>query len=583
MKILVITYEYSTEGGGLSYSCLQFRNLLEEMGHDVSVLSSRVNEELVIHGGYNRNLGKDLAYEAKMKQDVLENKKLQLLIAFGGGFNAYYAALFAKKCNIPLWIMFRGSDGNLAKWSSETCYQTNYAVNIAQRIVCLSKELADNLKLTTSRVNNIDVIPNYAIRLVSQVKSLPKKYLHVGCGAAHINEKKGISNLIELVASYNKKYEEKMQLDIVGNIDSDVLEQYQYKTNAYGVQSYVNFINGKTRNEFHEIQQTWDLYIQTSVCEGMGNSVTDSMSMGVPIMISNTGFIAEFANQHFPQMVFSSSSPDIMSNEIHAVISNESSHCCYTNLYDLFFEAVSVDRVKKMWSNLLDKNKAYNIIPEPDSVISVSLHDIAGDVHDNITTPIDVFRQFCKDVNNAGFSLCSMQDYMALEAKDRKRHIVCTFDDGYVGLLQNAMPIMQQYGFTATVFVCTDYIGQLNNWNYKDKKKRLHMSFEELTELHKHGWEIGSHGVTHRSLLRLNDEEIIYELSVSKRILEEKFGSIISYAYPYGDYSDFIMEFVKRYYTNAFLLTQGGVFLAVDSLRIHRYYISEIYKIIGRL
>ena len=227
--------------------------------------------------------------------------------------------------------------------------------------------------------------------------------------------------------------------------------------------------------------------------------------------------------------------------------------------------------------------KACDIIPEPDSIVSVSLHDVDGDEHDNITTPTKVFQKFCEDVNHMGFALCSMRDYLALETKDRKRHIVCTFDDGYVGLLQNAMPIMQQYGFTATVFVCTDYIGQPNDWNYKDKKKRLHMSFEELTELQEHGWEIGSHGVTHRSLLRLNDEEIIYELSESKRILEEKFGPIISYAYPYGDYSNYIMELVNRYYTNAFLLTQGGVFLAVDSLRIHRYYISEIYKIIGRL
>ena len=372
-------------------------------------------------------------------------------------------------------------------------------------------------------------------------------------------------------------------MDIVGDIDPDVLVQYQYKTNACGVQSYINFISGKTRDEFRKIQKTWDLYIQTSVCEGMGNSVTDSMSLGIPVMISNTGFIAEFANKHYPQMVFSSTSPDIMSDEIHAILNKESSHRKYSNLYDLFFDAVSVNRVKKMWLNLFTSVKAYDIIPEPDSIISVSLHDIAGEEHDNITTPIEVFHKFCEDVSHKGFSLCSMRDYLALETKDRKRYIVCTFDDGYVGLLLNAMPIMQQYGFTATVFVCTDYIGQPNDWNYKDKKKRLHMSFEELTELQKHGWEIGSHGVTHRSLLRLNDEEIIYELSESKRILEGKYGPIISYAYPYGDYSNYIMELVNRYYTNAFLLTQGGVFLAVDSLRIHRYYISEIYKIIGRL
>lgn len=583
MNISILTNEYSTEGGGLSYSCLQFHHLLKEMGHEVSILSSRVNEELVIHGGYNKNLGRDLAYEAKMKKDVLDYGASQLFIAFGGGFNAYYAALLANKCNIPLWIMFRGSDGNIAKWNAETCIQTNFAVNVAERIVCLSKELADNIKLINSRVKKIDIIPNFANRLVNCVKIISPKHLHVGCGASHINEKKGISELIELVASYKNKYDEKILLDVVGDIDSDVLEQYQYRAKVNGVQSCINFIGKKNREEFRTIQKTWDLYIQTSVCEGMGNSVTDSMSMGIPVVISNTGFIAEFAKNRFPQMVFSSTSPDIMSDEIHALISNENSHCEYTNLYDAFFEAVSFDHVKEMWSNLLDKNKTHDIVPEPDSIVSVSLHDIDGDLHDNITTPIEVFRKFCDDVYNQGFSLCSMRDYLALETRERKHHIVCTFDDGYVGLLRNAMPIMQLYGFTATVFVCTDYIGQSNDWNFKDKKKRVHMSFEELAELQDHGWEIGSHGVTHRSLLRLNDEEIINELSESKRILEEKVGSIISYAYPYGDYSDFIMNIVKKYYANAFLLTQGGVFLAVDSLRIHRYYISEIYKIIGRI
>ena len=173
-----------------------------------------------------------------------------------------------------------------------------------------------------------------------------------------------------------------------------------------------------------------------------------------------------------------------------------------------------------------------------------------------------------------------MNSYLALNAEERKHSIVCTFDDGYVGLLHNAMPIMNEFNFTATVFVCTDYIGHRNDWNYKDKELRQHLSIEELYELKKNGWEIGSHGVTHRSLLRLNDEELTMELEESKRILENKFGPITSYAYPYGDYSEYVMKQVRKYYLNAFLLTQGGVFLSVDSLRIRRYYISEIYKII---
>ncbi len=92
------------------------------------------------------------------------------------------------------------------------------------------------------------------------------------------------------------------------------------------------------------------------------------------------------------------------------------------------------------------------------------------------------------------------------------------------------MPIMNEYGFTATVFVCTEYIGKSNDWNFKDKTKRTHLSFNELMTLQHNGWEIGSHGVTHQSLLKLNDKEIDIELIESKKILENVFGPIMSYA-----------------------------------------------------
>ena len=140
---------------------------------------------------------------------------------------------------------------------------------------------------------------------------------------------------------------------------------------------------------------------------------------------------------------------------------------------------------------------------------------------------------------------------------------------------------MEKYGFSATVFVCTDYLGKINRWNLKDKTIRKHLDIAQLRQLQAHGWEIGSHGVSHESLLKLNDKELMMQLGDSKRILEGLFGPIRTYAYPYGDYSPFIEKQVKKYYDSAFLLMDGGVFLNVDAHRIHRYYISEIYEIIG--
>lgn len=159
--------------------------------------------------------------------------------------------------------------------------------------------------------------------------------------------------------------------------------------------------------------------------------------------------------------------------------------------------------------------------------------------------------------------------------------IVCTFDDGYSGLNDYALPIMKKYGFTATVFVCTGLIGKDNKWNNKDAVLRQHLNMDELQNLHQHGWEIASHGVSHFNLLKLTDEEMEYELKESYDFLSSKWGMTLTYAYPYGAYSDFIKSCVGKYYKYAFSVTKGGTSLVSDALQIRRYSITEIYSMLS--
>ena len=177
-----------------------------------------------------------------------------------------------------------------------------------------------------------------------------------------------------------------------------------------------------------------------------------------------------------------------------------------------------------------------------------------------------------------GYGLCSMKDF--LQKTDPERWIVCTFDDGYSSLIENALPVLKEYDFTATVFVCTSLIGKSNNWNNKDTKVRNHLTWEELDNLNANGWEIASHGVTHRCLLRLTDAELESELKTSKDVLQKKYGQVISYAYPYGISNEFIHKRAGKYYEYIFSLSQGGTHLECDRLQIKRYFIFEIYKIL---
>lgn len=523
--------------------------------------------------------------EEKLKENIKSLASGGLIVSFGGGFNAYYAALLASKSRLKLWLMFRGSDANISKWNPIESYYNKFVVDCASEIFALSKEIADNVQLFSSNKLDIHVIPNSASRKSEQIKSISSRHITLGTGATHLNEKKGISHLLGMVAVVNRTMKDlHLSLELVGHIDNDVKELYKAKMDELCISSDVNFLGRLSRDEFRNRQMTWDMYVQTSVCEGMGNSVVDAMSMGLPIMISNTGYVAEAAQEHFPQIVFSSLNPHSMADELSILVSLKDRDFRYGNFYSMFFSGITPSKIASRWKQFLEcDTPKTNFEYKPSAVLSLTLHDVSGDKHDNITTPVEVFESFVDRVHQKGLGLCSMKSYVQKSIDERERWIVCTFDDGYTGLLDNALPILNKYGFTASVYVCTDYLGKSNDWNFKDKSRRMHLNVEELKELICAGWEIGSHGVTHESLLRLDDADIEWQLKESKKILEELFGPVISYAYPYGDISPYIETQVKKYYDYAFLLTQGGVFLNTDAHKIHRYYISEINQIINGL
>lgn len=581
MNIFLVTGENSTFGGGLAYSCLAFERMLCGLGHEVTVIQLTLVEDIV-SAGYDPNLGFALAMEEKLKTDCRKLQAGDLIISFGGGMTAYYSALMCSKSQCRLWVLFRGSDANLAKWDRKKSFYNQYALSVVEKIFCLSEEIAANIRLLKPCLKKIYVIPNYCERINPDIIPLPKNNIVMGCGATHLNEKKGIIRILRMMSVFKRIHPEiTMSLELAGSIDHDILELYEDIVKEINLVDVVKFLGPMNRSKFRDTQAKWNLYIQGSICEGMGNSVTDAMSNGIPVIITNTGFIAEHANKVFPEMVFSSFEPAEMADELYHLINMQDVSDRYQEFYNDLFQRISETKVLNLWYGHLSgdvKSHTFNVPPE--TILSVSLHDVDGDKHDNITTPIEVFKCFAEDVYSSGFSLCSMADYLRLPKEQRCKYIVCTFDDGYSGLIKNALPIMNLHGFTATVFVCADYIGKNNDWNYKDKTTRRHLNINELKTLQNNGWEIGSHGMTHQSLLRLNDEHLEYQLTESKRRLQTMFGPISSYAYPYGDSNPFIENQVKRYYDSAFLLTQGGVFLEVDRHRIHRYYISEIYQIL---
>jgi peptidoglycan/xylan/chitin deacetylase (PgdA/CDA1 family) len=122
---------------------------------------------------------------------------------------------------------------------------------------------------------------------------------------------------------------------------------------------------------------------------------------------------------------------------------------------------------------------------------------------------------------------------LTLAGKRAAKTFCLTFDDGFRDFAELAHPIIQDLGFTATVFVVTDRIGGSADWSTFERGSLL--DADEIRCLVREGVSFGSHSRTHLDLPRCTERELRDELSGSRTMLSEVVGrEVTTIAWPYG-------------------------------------------------
>jgi peptidoglycan/xylan/chitin deacetylase (PgdA/CDA1 family) len=119
--------------------------------------------------------------------------------------------------------------------------------------------------------------------------------------------------------------------------------------------------------------------------------------------------------------------------------------------------------------------------------------------------------------------------------------VVVTFDDAFADFHRNAFPVLNQYGFTATVYIPTAFINEART-SFKSKEC---MTWGEIRELQNSGISFGSHTVNHPQLYELEERLVKDEVEISKQTIEQQLGCAVdSFAYPFA-FPDVDSEFKK--------------------------------------
>lgn len=173
-----------------------------------------------------------------------------------------------------------------------------------------------------------------------------------------------------------------------------------------------------------------------------------------------------------------------------------------------------------------------------DKKLVLCYHSIGNNSWRFATTPDDFKEQI--DFLLKRYSIVKLNSLFKRSIKG----VSITFDDGYLDVMRNALPIMNNKRIKATMFV----LGDNMNPNRKAMDNRLTLlTLDQVKELKKSGWEIGYHSKTHSDLISLDSKQLYEEIVQSKKQLEKSSSIKMKYfAYPKGYYSEKVYEFVER-------------------------------------
>ncbi|MCB9444313.1 MAG: polysaccharide deacetylase family protein [Ardenticatenaceae bacterium] len=184
----------------------------------------------------------------------------------------------------------------------------------------------------------------------------------------------------------------------------------------------------------------------------------------------------------------------------------------------------------------------------------------------------DDFRQQMAYLVQNGFTAITFED-LSRAITDKQdlpnKPVIITIDDGYRDNYENAFPILQEFGLSATIFLVTDPIDQ-GNPDY--------MTWDMVAEMSAAGIQFGPHSKNHPDLRGQSRDALIWQILGSQETVAAHVGYTPKYfAYPSGRFDENTVAILQELNFWGAVTTLGGKWHGFNDrfewtrVRIHNY------------
>jgi len=204
-----------------------------------------------------------------------------------------------------------------------------------------------------------------------------------------------------------------------------------------------------------------------------------------------------------------------------------------------------------------------------EGVLSIMYHRFDENKYPSTNIQMEVFLKQIQLIKDLNYSFIHPEDFENnFNIPKKQKKILITVDDAFQSFYEVAWPFLKENKIPFILFVSTEPVGN-----------RGYMTWEQIREVEKEKFAvIGHHSHSHEYLIDKTNEDFEEDIETANRIFNEKIGYVPSlFSYPFGEYSEFMRNYISKKFTYAFGQHSGVIDVNKEKFQLQRFPINENY------
>lgn len=215
------------------------------------------------------------------------------------------------------------------------------------------------------------------------------------------------------------------------------------------------------------------------------------------------------------------------------------------------------------------------------AAVVLQYHHVADGAPASTSVSVQQFAQHLQHLEDEGFEVLPL-DILVERVREgldpREKVAAITFDDGFVNVFENALPLLDRRGWKAAMFVTPSRVGQTSM-----------LSVQQLKSMDQRGHLVLNHGWSHGHMIRRLDSEserdwrgrMESEVERAQTALQGWVGHVLPkfFAYPYGEQDPALREILRSKGYVAFGQYTGALATEADWQNLPRIPVNRHYAV----